>query len=116
MHALLLHGVAVADGNCVIFECLMIDGEAVRCAYRVLSAIPSADGILILVIAFQIVLQFIHYFFRPYTCTNEHEFFSVAIENFFERSELFHRQLPELYVILTHLLGQDPLKLQQAEN
>ena len=55
-------------------------------------------------------------FFRPYACTNEHEFFSVAIENFFERSELFHRQLPELYVILTHLLGQDPLKLQQAEN
>ena len=55
-------------------------------------------------------------FFRPYACTNEHEFFSVAIENFFERSELFHRQLPELYVILTHLLGQDQLKLQQAEN
>lgn len=53
-------------------------------------------------------------FFRPYACTDEHEFFSVAIENFFERSELFKRQIPDLYVILTRLLGQDPLKLKQA--
>lgn len=53
-------------------------------------------------------------FFRPYACTNEHEFFSVAIENFFDRSELFREQLPELYSILTRLLGQDPLKLTQA--
>lgn len=49
-------------------------------------------------------------FFRPYACTNEHEFFSVAIENFFERSELFKKQIPDLYLILTRLLGQDPLK------
>lgn len=53
-------------------------------------------------------------FFRPYAYTNEHEFFSVAIENFFERSEPFKKQIPELYVILTRLLGQDPLKLTQA--
>ena len=53
-------------------------------------------------------------FFRPYACTNEHEFFSVAIENFFERSELFKKQIPDLYVILTRLLGQDPLKLAKA--
>lgn len=53
-------------------------------------------------------------FFRPYACTNEHEFFSVAIENFFERSELFKKQIPGLYTILTRLLGQDPLKLTAA--
>ena len=53
-------------------------------------------------------------FFRPYACTNEHEFFSVAIENFFERSENFKKQIPDLYVILTRLLGQDPLKLTQG--
>ena len=53
-------------------------------------------------------------FFRPYACTNEHEFFSVAIENFFERSALFEKEIPELYGILTRLLGQDPLKLTQA--
>jgi Mlc titration factor MtfA (ptsG expression regulator) len=53
-------------------------------------------------------------FFRPYACTNAHEFFSVAIENFFERSAPFEKQIPELYGILTRLLGQDPLKLSQA--
>ena len=53
-------------------------------------------------------------FFRPYACTNEHEFFSVAIENFFERSAAFKMQIPELYAILTRLLGQDPLKLKHA--
>jgi Mlc titration factor MtfA (ptsG expression regulator) len=50
-------------------------------------------------------------FFRPYACTNEHEFFSVAVENFFERSKDFKEGLPELYQILTELLAQDPLKL-----
>lgn len=53
-------------------------------------------------------------FFRPYACTNEHEFFSVAIENFFERSLHFQKHIPELYQILTRLLGQDPIKLAQA--
>jgi len=53
-------------------------------------------------------------FFRPYACTDEHEFFSVAIENFFERSDLFKKQIPELYTILTRLLGQDPLKIHEA--
>ena len=53
-------------------------------------------------------------FFRAYACTDEHEFFSVAVENFFERPQLFKSQIPDLYVTLTRLLGQDPLKLQQA--
>jgi MtfA peptidase len=53
-------------------------------------------------------------FFRPYACTDEHEFFSVAVENFFERSAQFKRELPELYEILSKLLGQDPLQLQAA--
>lgn len=51
-------------------------------------------------------------FFRPYACTNEHEFFSVAVENFFERPEDFKRELPELYSILTQLLALDPIDLQ----
>lgn len=50
-------------------------------------------------------------FFRPYACTNEHEFFSVAVENFFERSTRFQQELPELYAILVKLLGQDPIEL-----
>lgn len=51
-------------------------------------------------------------FFRPYACVNEHEFFSVAVENFFERSTDFRSALPELYAIMTRLLKQDPLLLQ----
>lgn len=53
-------------------------------------------------------------FFRPYACTDEHEFFSVAIENFFERPQLFKEQVPKLYEILSRLLGQDPLKLTEG--
>lgn len=55
-------------------------------------------------------------FFRPYACTNVHEFFSVAVENFFERSEQFRKELPLLYSILTRLLAQDPLQLNASEN
>ncbi len=55
-------------------------------------------------------------FFRPYACTNEHEFFSVAVENFFARPDAFHEEQPILYDIMRRLLRQDPLKLmvQQA--
>lgn len=50
-------------------------------------------------------------FFRPYACVDTHEFFSVAVENFFERPEQFKNELPEVYDILTKLLAQDPLLL-----
>jgi hypothetical protein len=46
---------------------------------------------------------------RPYACTNKHEFFSVAVENFFERPKQLKDELPEIYFILTKLLAQDPL-------
>jgi hypothetical protein len=50
-------------------------------------------------------------FFRPYACTNEHEFFSVAVENFFERPREFKQALPQLYQVLAGLLNQDSLVL-----
>lgn len=52
-----------------------------------------------------------HTFFRPYACTDEHEFFSVAVENFFERPQQFKTEMPELYRIMAQLLNQDPLNL-----
>ena len=51
-------------------------------------------------------------FFRPYACVNADEFFSVAVENFFERPEAFKQNLPELYTIMTRLLNQDPILLR----
>lgn len=52
-------------------------------------------------------------FFRNYAFTNRHEFFAVAVENFFERPRDFYRQKPELYQCLVNLLNQDPIKLLQ---
>ncbi len=49
-------------------------------------------------------------FFREYAATNDHEFFAVVVENFFERPELFKRNHLRLYQLTTQLLNQDPLK------
>ncbi len=38
---------------------------------------------------------------------NEHEFFTVAVENFFERPREFKNAIPELYAKLSKLLYQD---------
>ncbi len=54
-------------------------------------------------------------FFRAYACTTTHEFFSVAVENFFERPVEFKQTLPELYSILSRLLRQDPIELYQTK-
>ncbi len=50
-------------------------------------------------------------FIRPYACTDTHEFFSVAVENFFERPRALRETLPDLYRILSRLLNQDPIEL-----
>jgi MtfA peptidase len=55
-------------------------------------------------------------FLRPYACTNTHEFFSVAVENFFERPLQFKENLPQLYSILSTLLNQDPMQLTVSVN
>ncbi len=51
------------------------------------------------------------HFFRYYAATNIHEFFAVAVENFFERPDAFKEYNEELYTVLCRLLNQDPLKL-----
>jgi hypothetical protein len=48
--------------------------------------------------------------FRDYAFTNYHEFFAVAVENFFERPMEFQKLKPELYEVLVYLLRQDPMK------
>lgn len=50
-------------------------------------------------------------FFRKRGAENEHEFFAVALENFFERPGQFKSQIPDLYQTLVMLLQQDPLIL-----
>jgi MtfA peptidase len=54
------------------------------------------------------------HFFRRYAFENIEEFFAVAVENFFERTQLFHQEQPDLYRILAQLFKQDPLKLSAS--
>jgi MtfA peptidase len=51
-------------------------------------------------------------FFRAYAATNDQEFFAVAVENFFERSEMFLQEHPQLYKSLSELLNQNPIRSQ----
>ena len=59
----------------------------------------------------QIILDGGPSFFRNYASTNDHEFFAVIIENFFERSKEFKNHHPHLYKLTAKLLNQDPLTL-----
>jgi len=47
-------------------------------------------------------------FLNSYGGQNMREMFAVCIETFFEQSEAFHENLPNLYQTLTTLLNQDP--------
>lgn len=49
-------------------------------------------------------------FFRDYAATNDHEFFAVAVENFFERPHEFHNHHPKLFGLMEEMLNQRPLQ------
>jgi MtfA peptidase len=53
-------------------------------------------------------------FLRKYASRNVKEFFSVCVENFFERSALMKERLPEIYKHLTLLLNQDPTSVSYS--
>ncbi len=50
-------------------------------------------------------------FFRKYASIDEYEFFAVAVELFFEQSQALNDYNTILYITLTRLLGQNPLKI-----
>ena len=49
-------------------------------------------------------------FFRQYAASNEMEFFAVAIENFFEKPLGMQEMLPDVYLCLSEMLNQDPVR------
>ncbi len=55
-------------------------------------------------------------FIRAYGKTNKHEFFAVAVENFFERPKKFHELMPELYEHFVLLLNQNPVQFNLELN
>lgn len=50
-------------------------------------------------------------FFREYATLNDHEFFAVAMECFFEQPKEFKSHNAKLYSYMCKILNQDPLKL-----
>lgn len=46
-------------------------------------------------------------YFREYGLTNLQEFFSVAVENYFETPSIFHNTFPELFDIIQRMLNFD---------
>lgn len=48
-------------------------------------------------------------YFRAYGGSNDHEFFAVCVEHFFESPESFYRKHPNVYGHLCVVLNQDPL-------
>lgn len=46
-------------------------------------------------------------YFREYGLTNLQEFFSVAVENYFETASIFHNDFPELFDIIQRMLNFD---------
>lgn len=46
-------------------------------------------------------------YFREYGMTNLQEFFSVAVENYFETPSVFHHDFPELFNIIQQMLNFD---------
>ncbi|MDF2159079.1 zinc-dependent peptidase [Algoriphagus sp. CAU 1675] len=53
-------------------------------------------------------------FFRERGGVDDHEFFAVALENFFERPEKFKELKPTFYKTLVFLLRQDPITLKSG--
>lgn len=51
------------------------------------------------------------FFFRSYAGTNMQEFFAIVVENFFERPLELNNYDPAIYLLMTKLLLQDPLKI-----
>lgn len=57
----LLHGISVAYCNSVILKGLVVDGDAERCSYSVLSSVAFSDRVFFFVLAHEVVAQGIHY-------------------------------------------------------
>lgn len=53
---------------------------------------------------------------RGYAFRNKLEFFSVAVEIFFETPDIMSESIPELYRMLCKMLNQDPLKFYPSES
>ncbi|MDB4835508.1 zinc-dependent peptidase [Cyclobacteriaceae bacterium] len=54
-------------------------------------------------------------FLRKYAAANEEEFFAVSVEYFFEKPIEFQAKVPELFILLTQILRQNPAVRSQKK-
>ena len=57
VYALLLHRVAIAQGNCIVLQRLVIDSHTERRADSILTAVTLTNLILLLVLAVEVELE-----------------------------------------------------------
>ena len=50
-------------------------------------------------------------YLREYAYVNHHEFFAVSVEHFFETPKEFLDNMPDIFMVLTKLLNQNPLNI-----
>ena len=60
LHALLSHGVAMADSHAVVVQCVMIHSDTERCTNSILTTVAFANRILFVVVGVEIILEHIH--------------------------------------------------------
>lgn len=75
--------------------------------YDFLDSVLMRSFIALARVEMQLINEGHQSFFRDYASTNDHEFFAVAVENFFERPEEFKRSHPDLFKLLAQLLNQE---------
>ena len=57
--SLLLHGVAVAQGDAVVLQGVVVNGDAVGGADGILTAVAASDGVFLVVLHHVVVFQHI---------------------------------------------------------
>lgn len=59
-NALLLHSIAIADGDGVVLQGLVVDGDAVRGTDGILAAVAFTDGVFLVILAVEVEAQVVH--------------------------------------------------------
>ena len=61
-NALLLHSIAIADGDGVVLQGLVVDGDAVRGTDGILAAVAFTDGVFLVILAVEVEFHHVEYF------------------------------------------------------
>ena len=60
LHPFLGHGIAVAHCHAMVVERIVVNSNAERGAYGILTAVSLADAVLLVILAIEVIFQFIH--------------------------------------------------------